>query len=139
VTKSAAVSHTFRNVPESLGVFVRFATEGVDRGRLYGAAEARGTQAARELLRYLTDLPTSAKCQTVEQFLIGYAPKPGTEHESIEKWHALVSEVFTLAMVDLPAGPIDSGEYGERLITVICQASDIASPRLAAWGVQPPA
>jgi hypothetical protein len=124
-------------MPDSLGVFVNFAIDGVGQDVLYGAAQVRGSQAARELLRYLTDLPASAGCQNVEQFLVGYTLPAGAHHEDVAKWKALLSEVFSLAMVDLAAAPIDPLEYGHRLMSVIREAANLASPRLLAWGVPP--
>jgi len=141
VTAAKAVRQTFSTVDQdrsSLGVFVKFAIEGVGDdpsfggNRLGSAAEVRGADAARELLAYLKGLPAMAKCATPEEFVLGYVPKSELGQKDLGKWDELQAEAFSLMMSDFNA---DSYELGKRLIAAIRQASDFASPRLRAWGL----
>jgi hypothetical protein len=141
MTTTKPVTQTFSTVDQdrsSLGVFVKFAIDGVgdDPGfggeRLGSAVEVRGAEAARDLMRYLKGLPAMAKCATAEEFVLGYVPTSEQSRDDLAKWDALQAEVFSIMMADFQA---DSYDLGKRLIAAIRQASDFASPRLRAWGV----
>jgi hypothetical protein len=140
MTTTKAVRQTFSTVQDqsSLGVFVKFAIEGVGDdpafggNRLAGGTEAHGPVAARELLGHLKALPATAQCATVEEFVIGYVPKSELGQKDLANWDALLAETFALMMADFKADPY---EFGKRLIAAIRNASEFASPRLSAWGV----
>jgi hypothetical protein len=136
-----AVRHTFKAADDhtSLGVFVKFAIEGVGDDLAFGgnrlatATEARGREAARELLAYLKQLHKTAGLETVEEFVVGYVPKSPVRQDDLASWDALQAEAFAIMMSDSRADPY---EIGKRLIAAIRKCSDFASPRLTAWGIQ---
>jgi len=142
VTSTKAVRHTFKTVNDhtSLGVFVKFAIEGVGDALAFGgdrlatATEARGREAARELLAHLKELHKTAGLETVDEFVVGYVPKSPIPQDDLASWDALQAEAFAIMMSDSRADPY---EIGKRLIAVIRKCSDFASPRLAAWVSRP--
>jgi hypothetical protein len=140
MTNRKDVMQAFGTVSDqtSLGVFVKFAIEGVGEGgfgedRLAAAAEARGPAAAKELLHHLKTMPDTAKCATATEFVLGYVPTAQRgQADELSKWDSLLAEVFALMMSDSRADPY---ELGKRLIAAIRQASDFVAPRLRAWGI----
>ena len=140
MTKGKDVRQTFTQVAEqtSLGVFVKFAIEGVGDNpafggnRLSAAVEARGSEAARELLTHLKGLPAQAACKSAEEFITGFVSATKVSRKELADWEAVLTEVFNLMMI--ASDNDDPYEFGKRLIAVIRKASDLAAPRLRAWG-----
>jgi hypothetical protein len=139
MTKTKDVRATFSKVPDktSLSVFVLLAIEGVGdapsfgRDRLESAAEQHGRAAASELLEYLKGLPSQAKRDTAEEFVLGYVPHGGSNAADLGEWEGLLAKTFALMLAD---ENVDWFDFGKRLIGLIRTASDFASPRLRAWG-----
>jgi hypothetical protein len=135
---SDAVKHTFNWIQAntSLSVFVKFAVDGCgDDNRLYSAVQARGKDAARELMLYLTDLYTKANCSTVEQFVIGYVPLRPAATDQLAAWETFLSETFAVMLIAYDKKADRTHEFGERLISLIRNTAEFADPRLSAWGV----
>ena len=141
MTARKDVTRAFGTVSDqtSLGVFVKFAIEGVGEGgfgedRLAAAAEVRGQAAAGELLHHLKAMPATANCANATEFVLGYVPTaPHGQADDLAKWDSLLADVFALMMSDSRADPY---ELGKRLIAAIRQASDFVAPRLRAWGTE---
>src|SRR5438045_347189 len=133
------IEHTFADAPPELRELASY----VPRGELLGASargfiETNGPIVARQLLRYMTDLPSRAGCATTAQFLIGHATKGGSDPESLDDWNRLLAEAFSLAQADdlnnLSDGPY---EFVKRVLPLIRNTAVIASPCMIAWGMLP--
>lgn len=133
------IQHTFSAASHPLDEFVRMAHEGF-KEKDRGLVAKSGPEAARQLLRYLTDLPAKAKCQTAVQFLIGHGfPIDGDQaaKDLLKAWENLLSEAFKLAKVaDVEEEFEGDGarQFTERILTLMRKAAEMASPALLAWG-----
>lgn len=140
MTTTKAVQHTFNGVNDQspLGIFVRYAIEGVGDNagfggdRLSSAVELHGQAAAKQLLDHLKGLPAVANVASVEEFVLGYLPKASAGQKDLLAWESLLAEAFAVMLPDTKSDPYD---IGKRLISVIRRSADLASPRLTAWGV----
>lgn len=131
------LKHTYAAADEPLSELVRYAYAGFD-ANAFGFVERRGPEAARQLLRYLTDLPAQARCVSTRHFLVGSTSRPTASSEVLDRWDELLAEAFKLAQVD-PVDDLEDGahEFVKRVLPLMESAAAIASPRLVAWGVLP--
>lgn len=129
------IRRTFREVPDALAEWLEIAIGGVGEQTMYKAVEKNGSEAARQVLRHLTDLPIKgANCATTEQFVIGYLPRVGDGGDAMALWEKLLAEAFELAMIDLQEKPELTPAFAERMSKLIRDASEFAAVRLVAWG-----
>jgi hypothetical protein len=136
------IKHTFAGAPSPLSEVARYVYTGWDGGA-FRFVEASGPEAARQLLRHLTNLPTAAHCLSTEQFVMGYVLAANTagqsdETNALDAWNGLLADAFSLAQVDDIQNLQDGArEFQRRVILIIERGSAIASPRLTAWGILP--
>jgi len=127
------VERVYESAPAPLSDFARFAREGLE-DKEYGFVEAKGAEAGRQLLRFVSDLPARAGCSSIEQFVLGNKPiSLAAEHtERIRQWEGLVSRVFDIAKIPdwEKAGVAD---MAEKVIPLIREIADFVYPLAIAW------
>jgi hypothetical protein len=134
---AAEVEYTFQWVQPktSLEVFAKYAIGGVAEERLWSAVQGRGRAAARELLQYLKELPTKANCSSANEFVTGFNPVQPGHNREIARYEQLLSEAFELMLIPVEKEPDRTPVFGEKLLALIREVADYASPKLRAWGV----
>ena len=132
------VRHAFRLAPEPLMTFASFAADGLHDAN-FGFVTENGPAAARQLLRYLTDLPAAAGCPSTEHFVLGHAGVADhVDKLPLKTWEELLARTFDTAKIeDLQGMANGTREFVDRFIPLIEDVGKFASPCLLAWGVLP--
>ncbi len=133
------IKHTYAEAKPPLSEFARFAAEGLyGEESTYRYVKANGPEAARQLLRFLTDLPGTVGCTSIEQFLMGYASREDEpEGARLKDWENLLAKAFTLAKIEDLEGEFagdGTRAFAEQMFPLLRDIAVIASPPLVAWG-----
>lgn len=132
------IKHTYAAAKPPLSEFARFAYEGLEGKDTYTFVKANGPEAARQLFRYLTDLPSTAGCTSTEQFVLGYVSLTDDPPDKapLKAWEELLAAAFNLAMIEDVEDLEGDGtrEFASRMFPLMRDAAKIASPLLVAWG-----
>jgi hypothetical protein len=128
------IEQVYGSARPPLSDFARFAREGLD-DKDYKLVESNGPEAARQLLRFVSELPANAGCTSVEQFLLGVKPSnAAVASKPVGDWEKLVTRSFELAQIT------DWDEAGvrdmaEQLIPLIKDVAEFVYPAATAWGL----
>jgi len=128
------VEQVYDSAPSPVSNFARFARDGLDN-KDYKFVESNGPQAARQLLKFVSELPEKAGCLTVEQFLLGVKPSnAAAASKPLQDWETLVKRAFELAKIT------DWDEAGvrdmaEQLLPLLRDVAEFVYPAATAWGL----
>ena len=133
------IKHLFADAKPPLSELARFAVEGLHAEEgTYRYVKENGPEAARQLLRYLTDLLSAVGCTSVEQFVMGYAARTDEpETARLTNWGQILGRAFDLAMIEDPDKKFQGDgtrDFAEIMFPLMRDAAVIASPLLVAWG-----
>ncbi len=128
------VEKVYGSAPSPLSDFAPFAREGLD-GADYKFVESNGPEAARQLLRFVSELPAKSGSTSLEQFLLGVKPSnAAAAAKALGDWDKLVTRSFELAQIT------DWDEAGvrdmaEQLLPLIREVAEFVYPAATAWGL----
>ena len=132
------VEQVYGSAQPPLSDFARFAREGLLDDKDYKFVESNGPEAARQLLRFTSDLPEDAGCTSVEQFLLGVKPSNvAAAAKPVGDWEKLMTRSFELAQIT------DWDEAGvrhmaEQLLPLIRDIAEVVHLAVIAWGLTSP-
>jgi hypothetical protein len=127
------VEQVYGSAQPPLSDFARFAREGLD-DKDYKFVESNGPKAARQLLRFVSELAANARCTSVEQFLLGVKPRDAAAAKSVGDWEKLVTRSFELAQItDWDEAGVR--EMAEQVVPLIREVAEFVYPAATAWGL----
>jgi len=97
--------------------------------------ESNGPEAARQLLRFVSELPANAGCASIEQFLLGVEPSnTAAASKPVGDWEKLVTRSFELAQIT-DWDEADVRDMAEQLLPLIRDVAEFVYPAATAWGL----